>query len=74
MNNELALIIAEIPGHFFNAFALWLLVHYELKRKHKIEKPKTIFGWIYYLRIEIIFGAVLIPQWADWLPRLVDKF
>lgn len=74
MTKEIAMILAEIPGHIFQGFALWLLVNYELKRKHQIEKPKTILSWIYYLRIEIIFAAVLIPQWADWLPKLIDKF
>jgi len=74
MSKELALIIAEIPGYIFHGFTLWLLVYYELHRKHQIEKPKNKGGWIYYLRVEIIFAAVLVPQWADWLPKLIDKF
>ena len=73
-NQQLIQIYAEIPGQVFQAFGLGLLVYYELKRKHQIEKPKNFLGWIYYLRVEIIFAAVLVPKWADWLPRLIDKF
>ncbi len=78
MNPEIIKLIAdisiEIQASLFNGLMLWLLVSYELRRKHQIEKPKKLGGWIYYLRIEIIFAAVLVPQWADWLPRLIDKF
>ena len=73
MSKELVAILTNVPGYVFQGFALWLLIKYSLDRKHQIEKPKNLAGWIYYLRIEIIFAGVLIPQWADWLPKAFEK-
>lgn len=50
------------------------LVRYSLGRKFKADKPnkRTWRMWFDRWRIEIIFAAVLVPQWADWAPNLLS--
>lgn len=68
-------LIADLGGLLFQGYALHLLVAYSLKRKFRNEKPGswTIRGMIDRWRIELIFAAVLVPQWADWLPKLLAR-
>jgi hypothetical protein len=54
-------------------FGLGTLVLYSIKRRFKAEKPSGLFSGIEYYRIEIIHAAVLVPQWADWLPAVIAK-
>ena len=65
MTPTLYALLTEIQTSVFQGAMLWVLVYYELKRKHTAEKPKgtfAILGWIYYLRIELMFLAILSPN------------
>lgn len=54
-------------------FGLGFLMLYSVLRRFKNEKPKTMMERLDRWRIEIIFAAVLVPQWADWFPKLIPK-
>ncbi len=72
MDPEIASIIAST---IVNVVGLHELVRYSLGRKFKDDgKPdkRTWRMWFDRWRIEIIFAAVLVPQWADWAPALLS--
>lgn len=71
MNMETAIVVRHGIDLVFNLAALSLLTYYSMRRRFKNEKVKSVLDFIGRWRIEIIFAGVLIPQWADWLPRLL---
>lgn len=55
------------------------LVYYSINRKwakdhlEKVLKgPAVVFIPLLRYRVELIIMAVLVPQWADWLPKLLQ--
>jgi len=52
------------------------LVYYEVYRKwakdELVDKGLGIVKLVIRYRVAIIIGAVLVPQWADWLPQLFE--
>lgn len=69
-NIETALAVKGIGYYVFQGFVFWCLVYYSIHRRFKAEKPGGLIEYIDRFRIEIIAAAVLIPQWAEWLPKL----
>lgn len=67
-------IVQMIVDGVVNVVGFHELVKYSLGRKFKDDKPdkRTWRMWFDRWRIEIIFAAVLIPQWADWAPNLLS--
>ena len=67
-------IVSTIVNGFVTAIGLHELVKYSLGRKFKDDPPakRTWRMWLDRWRIEIIFAAVLVPQWADWAPALLS--
>ena len=59
-----------------NSIGIMALVYYSVHRKFKDDNPKTRTWkmWIDRWRVELIIGAVLVPQWADWFPAVVNRF
>jgi hypothetical protein len=54
---------------------LWFLVWYQVNRKWNKDELKltglaAMWTPITRYRVEIIIGAVLIPDWADVIPKL----
>ena len=71
MNPETISILADAA---VNIVGLHELVRYSLGRKFKTDNParRTMRMWIDRWRIELIFAAVLVPQWADWFPKIAS--
>ena len=54
-----------ITGAAFNAFVLWLLVHYRINRKWKSKKNETLRQSLEAYWVEIVITVVVVPQWPD---------
>ena len=54
-------------GTMFNAFALWLLVWYRIKRKWKREKNTTIRQALEAYWVESVITVVVVPQWPEMI-------
>lgn len=66
------MIVESVMNGLISVSGMGLLVYYSIHRKFKTEKPKNLWERIDRWRVEIIIAGVLIPQWADWLPHLLN--
>jgi len=66
--------ISALMDGLVSIAGLGCLVYYGVNRKwNKDELADKQIGFVKFIiryRIEIIIAAVLVPQWADWLPSL----
>ena len=68
-------IVTTIVNGVVTVVGLHELVRYSLGRKFRNDpapSKRTWRMWFDRWRIEIIFAAVLVPQWADWAPALLS--
>lgn len=68
-------IVSIISSTIINVVGLHELVRYSLGRQFKKDDKPAKWTWRMWFdrwRIEIIFAAVLVPQWADWAPALLS--
>ena len=67
MTGEIRDIVGIVAPMVFTLLALWLLVYYRKNRKFPKDRVKTWKGMIESNVIELIFGAVLIPDIAGMI-------
>ena len=67
-------IVSTIVNGIVTVVGLHELVRYSINRQFQDDRPakRTWRMWFDRWRIEIIFAAVLVPQWADWAPALLS--
>ena len=65
-------IVNSIVHGIVNILGMWFLVYYSIHRKFKLEGRNGFWGRLDRWRVEIIIAGVLIPQWADWLPKMFE--
>lgn len=66
------MIVESVMHGLISISGMGLLVYYSIHRKFKEAKPKGFWERIDRWRVEIIIAGVLIPQWADWLPKMFE--